>query len=57
MGRYSVKPKDSDIDDVLNICTERANSGNSPLWGMTYEEGVEAGIRWVLGQTDDSPLD
>ena len=57
MGRYSVKPKDSDIDDVLNICTERANSGNSPLWGMTYEEGVEAGLRWVLGQTDDSPLD
>ena len=25
--------------------------------GMTYEEGVKAGIEWVLGQTDDHPLE
>jgi hypothetical protein len=25
--------------------------------GMSYEEGVEAALRWVLGESDDKPMD
>lgn len=24
---------------------------------MTYEQGVEAALSWVLGETDDTPMD
>lgn len=36
-----------EIDDVLNTCAEALDSG-SKFPGMSYEEGVEAAIRWLL---------
>ena len=46
----------SKVDRVLNTCVEREESGDSPFWGMTYEQGVEQGIRWLLGETDYDPV-
>jgi hypothetical protein len=25
--------------------------------GMSYEEGVDAALQWVLGQSDDKPIE
>lgn len=49
-------PDENEIDDVLNQCAEAADEGQSKYPGMSYEQGVEAGIRWMQG-TDPHPLD
>ena len=56
MSKYWVKHTDEEIDEVLNVCVDREAVGESPCWGMTYEQGVEAGIKWLIGQTDDNPV-
>lgn len=49
-------PTQDEIDDVLNECSEYTSDGTSKFPGMTYEQGVEAGIRWVTGDGDDNPM-
>lgn len=49
-------PSDDDINDVLNECSERADSGKSKFPGMTYEQGVESAIRWMQGDAS-SPME
>lgn len=39
-------PSDQDINDVLNLCMDAIDNG-SKYSGMTYEQGVEAALRWV----------
>lgn len=57
MGRYQVRRTDAEIDKVLNTCLEREESGRPSLWrGMTYEQGVEQGIRWLIGESDEDPV-
>lgn len=56
MKGYKVKRTEGQIDEVLNICVDREASGEPSLWHMTYEQGVEAGIKWLIGQTDDNPV-
>ncbi len=52
-----MKPTEKEINDVLNQCVEAEETGESRWPGMSYEQGVKAGIEWVLGQTIDNPLD
>ena len=47
----------AEVDDVLNQCVDAEATGASRYPGMIYEEGVRAGIEWVLGQSDDPPFD
>ena len=51
---FEVKRTDKEIYDVFDICAE-AEAEGSKFFGMTYEQGVEAGIRWVTkeGYEDD----
>ena len=49
------KPTQDEIDEVLNQCAEAADSGESKFWGMSYEQGVEAAIRW-LTEGDQNPM-
>lgn len=51
-----MKPDDSSIDDVLNQCSENIDSGTLRFHGMSYEQGVQAGIEWVIGFTEDDPM-
>lgn len=44
------------IDDVLNECSKAADSGLSKYPGMSYEQGVEAAIRWLQGD-GSNPLE
>ena len=54
---YTVAKTDDEIDDVLNQCIEAEAEGRRRYPGMSYEEGVRAGIEWALGLTDDPPFD
>ena len=43
------KPTQNEIDDVLDECMEWQDSGKRKFPGMSYEQGVEAAIRWMQG--------
>lgn len=47
---------ESEINDVLNKCCE-ADENGSVYPGMSYEDGVKAGIEWVTGDTDEPPFE
>jgi len=47
---------EDEIDDVMNTCSEVIDSGDSHFEGMSYEQGVQAALDWVLGRTEDHPF-
>ena len=51
----SDRPTDKDIEDVLDWANQQIAKGGSRFHGMTYEEGVDATIRWMQGDSDDRP--
>ncbi len=55
--RYSVVPTNSEIDEVLNKANAWEERGATGLFGMTYEQGVKAGIDWILGDCADEPIE
>ena len=40
------------IDIVLNICSEAEADGTKYCF-LSYEEGVKAGIEWVMAKNDE----
>lgn len=54
---YAVKRRDREIDRVLEKAEEAEAEGRTAWPGMTYEQGVAEGIRWMLGLTNDHPLE
>jgi hypothetical protein len=50
------KPSDQEINASLDKCADAENEGTTQWPGMTYEQGVRAGIEWVLGNTTDNPV-
>ena len=52
-----IKPSKKEIDDALQKCFESESSGQSVFPGMTYEQGVESALNWVLGDTDIDPFE
>jgi hypothetical protein len=54
---YKVKQTDSDINDQLNLGAAWEDDGDSATPGKSYEAGVLAGIRWVIGDTNDTPIE
>jgi len=44
-------------DDLLNRCADLDDSGKNPFFGMTYAQGVQNGINWMLGDMDEDPLE
>lgn len=51
-----VERSSQEIDEQLNRAAEAEATGDSQYPGMSFEEGVRAGIEWVLGLTDDLPI-
>jgi hypothetical protein len=49
-------PTDDEINEVLNLCSAQADEGRSKYPGMTYEQGIEAAIRWMQGD-DSNPME
>lgn len=54
---YAVARTPDEIDEVLNECVEAEAQGHSRYPGMSYEEGVRAGIEWALGLSEAAPFD
>lgn len=53
----SLKRTDDEIEEVIVVCYESETGGGSKFPGMTYEQGVKAGIEWLVGDTDESPME
>lgn len=45
-----------EIDEQLNDALDVIDTGRSRFPGMSYEQGVEAALRWVTGDSDDEPM-
>ena len=42
-----------EVDEVLNKCVEASDEGITAYYGMSYEDGVRAGIEWLTDQEAD----
>lgn len=52
----NVARSQDEVDEQLNRADDALDSG-SRYPGMTYEEGVANGIRWLLGQDESPPME
>lgn len=50
------RPSNSEIEQQEGEAGARVAAGRSDYPGMTYEEGVSAALRWVLGRDEDPPM-
>ena len=55
MPKDKIAPSEGEIDEVLNWCWEAEERGRSHFRGMTYEQGVRAGIEWATGRSNERP--
>lgn len=53
---YRLERNDAEIDEALNDCAEQTDAGTSKWPGMSYEQGVEAALRWAVGESSDHPM-
>lgn len=47
----------AEVDKLIDTCIESESEGRSVYPGMTYEQGIRAGIEWLIGETDEYPFD
>lgn len=47
---------EDEVNEQLNAANEASDSEGSRWPGMSYEEGVDAALRWVMGWGDDPPM-
>lgn len=50
-------PSEADIEDQIALATAQTERGESKVPGMTYEEGVDAALRWAIGEAEEPPMD
>lgn len=50
------RPNDDQLAEVTSMAYELQDLGRNPYPGMTYLEGVIAGIEWATGMTEDPPV-
>lgn len=50
-------PTKEQIEAELGRAIEQVEKGCSKFFGLTYEEGVDNTIRWMLGESDEAPMD
>lgn len=43
--------------ELLNSCADSEDTGHTDFPGLTYEQGIKAGIEWAMGENSDHPLD
>jgi hypothetical protein len=50
-------PTQDQIDAQLERTIPAIERGQSQWPGMSYEQGVDAALRWATGETDDPPME
>jgi hypothetical protein len=53
----SVLKSKKEIEDQMYKAQSWTSEGNTDVKGMSYEEGVEAALRWVLGEESEEPVE
>lgn len=48
---------EDEIDAELSRVERAIETGRSAWPGMTYEEGVDAALRWAMGWTEVAPME
>jgi hypothetical protein len=48
---------DDEIDEQMNLAVDSIDAGRSKWPGMSYEQGVDAALRWVRGESEDKPME
>lgn len=51
------KNRDEISEMIQKAMDSRDQDGGSPLFGMSYEEGVIAALDWVTGNMDEPPME
>lgn len=54
---YAIKRTNTEIDNLLNSAAQWEERGGSAVPGMTYEQGVAYGIRWLVGDIQGHPIE
>ncbi len=54
---YVITRTDEVIDDVLNKAAQAVDDGGSSWPGMSYEQGVQAAIDWLVGHAENPMVD
>jgi hypothetical protein len=52
---FKVNRTDQEIDDLENAAAEGENEGTK-FPGMNYEQGILETLRWLRGDTNNSPM-
>lgn len=55
MNNLKVVPSDSEIESEYDTACEAA-TGETKWPGMSYEQGVQDTLRWILGEDDLAPI-
>ena len=50
-------PSAKEIEDVIADAQEIIENEGSRFFGLSYEQGVEAALKWVSGEDDSHPLE
>lgn len=45
-----------EIEEQVNLAHDSIDQGSTRWPGMSYEDGVDATLRWITGDTDDAPM-
>lgn len=48
---------EQEIETVLDAAIAVTSTGQTRWRGMTYEEGIRNALQWVLGESDDDPME
>lgn len=46
-----------EIEEVMNDAADWEEIGRTGVRGETYEQGVAAALRWVIGEVDEDPIE
>lgn len=48
---------ESEVNELLDACTAMEAAGETKYPGMSYEQGVKYALDWVLGNSDEHPME
>ena len=55
---YDEVVRDEDeINDLLDVCSDSETTGHSRYPGMTFEQGIKAGIEWLTDADAEHPME
>lgn len=55
-NNMNIERTEQEIYAVIDQCAESINTGGTAYPSMNYEQGVRAAIEWLIGNTDDHPI-